>query len=440
MQEVWKACLRSGIILLLLLLGACSRPSHNNPAPGAEKNPNVLLITVNSLRPDHLGCYGSTSARTPTIDAIAAGGTTFLNAYAASDMANPSSYSLLTSTYVKRHSPYFYIGAMPDNAPSIPGMLKARGYVTGGCAGTFLLDRETFPPARDFDSYFSPGKRKSGIKASDVNLFAAGFLEQNSGKPWFLWLNYDDPSEPYDVPKEYRDNKVPYYDQEIRYLDSSLAILLSALDKLQLRERTLIIVTATHGQSMSEHGLYDEHMGLYEEIIHVPLIINFPGAVPKQKKISAIVTALDLLPTIQDILKIPGKLPCDGASLLPLMEGKAVTLHNQIFAESYLQRASMVRSGTWKYILYNADMATKHKNNMSYQPQYQYFIKKEGTSELFDLRKDSFEKQNVENDAKKALEMKEQLMSWYKDCNRRKPEEKAPLSNQLLIRTVQLGY
>jgi len=439
---VWKGRLRSSILLLLLLLGACSAPSHHNPAAGAGKNPNVLLITVNSLRPDHLGYYGHSFASTPNIDILSYEGATFLNAYAVSDMANPSSYSLLTSTYVKRHSPYFYIGTMPHNASSLPGILKARGYVTGGCVGTFLLDKETFPPSRDFDSYFSPGKRRVVLKASDVNLFAANFLEQNREKPWFLWLNYNDLSEPYEIPKEYRNTAIPFYDQGIGYLDYSLGILLSALDKLKLRERTLIIVTATHGQAINEHGLSNEHMGLYEEIIHVPLIINFPGVISEQKNISATVTALDLLPTILDILKIPWQFPCDGSSLLPLMKGSAVNLHNQIFAESYLQRASMVRSGAWKFILYNADMATTHKNNMSYQNQAQYFSKTGGTSELFDLQEDPLEQQNLEAPTEngKPLEMRGHLTSWYKDCHRRKPEEKPPLCTQLLIRTVKLGY
>lgn|GEM_PF-1932814 len=439
-QQVWKGFLRSGLFLLLFFLGGCSVSPDRSPVQGVVRNPNVLLITVNSLRPDHLGCYGSTSAITPNINSLSAGGTTFLNAYTVSDTANPSSYSILTSAYVKRHSPYFYIGSMPDKALSLPAMLKGCGYVTGGCAGTYLLDSETFPPARDFDSYFSPGKRKTRIRASDVNLFAAAFMEQNSGRPWFLWLNYNDPSEPYDIPKEYKKTGMPYYDQAVRYLDQSLGILLSALDKVRLREKTLIIFTATHGQAMNEHGLYDEHIGLYEEIVHVPLIINYPGSVPKQKKVSALVNTLDLLPTILDILKVPVKPPCDGTSLIPLMEGSATALHDRIYAESYLQRASMVRSGTWKYTLYNTDMATKHKNNMRYQPQTQYFIKKEGTSELFDLRKDSFEKQNVEDDAEKSQEMKKHLMDWYKDCRRLKPGEKPPLCNQLLIRMVQLGY
>lgn len=439
MLKVWKGFLRPGIVLLLLLLGACSCSPRNNPAPGAVKNPNVLLITVNSLRPDRLGCYGSSNASTPNINALSAGGATFLNAYAVSDMANPSSYSILTSTWVKRHSPFFYIGAMPDKASSLPGMLKVIGYATGGCVGTYLLDSETFPPARDFDSYFSPGKSKVELRASDVNLFAAGFMEQNRQKPWFLWLNYNDTSEPYNIPKEYRKSGVPFYAQGVGYLDHSIGVLLSALDRIGLREKTIIILTATHGQAIDEHGLYDEHMGLYEEIIHVPLIINYPGAVPK-KQVSALVTTLDLLPTILDIIKIPGESYCDGASLLPLMKGSAATLHDKIFAESYLQRASMVRSGTWKYIRYNDDMATKHINRIKNQSGMQYFSKTEGTSELFDFRKDSFEKKKVDNNKGKEQEMKEQLMSWYKDCHRRKPGDHATLCNQLLIRMVQLGY
>ncbi|MDQ7827025.1 MAG: sulfatase [Candidatus Eremiobacteraeota bacterium] len=411
---------------MLLFFWGCA------PRQAPDPKPNVLLVTVGALRADRIRIYGAGAAETPVLDRLARQGTRFTQAYTVSDMANPSCWSILTSMYVKRHSPYHFPAKCP--AELLPALFKKSGYATGACVGTFLLDKEVFPPADSFDSYASPGTLHRTLMAGEVNLAAASFLETHRTEPWFLWVHYNDLNEPYDSPEAYGSSKALSYDREVAYVDHSLGTLLSTLDELGLRSRTLIALTADHGQAVEEHLLSNEHQGLYEEIVHVPLIISYPGVIPADRVATQLVLTLDIMPTLAALLSLKTEIQGDGISLIPLLQGRDTPLHFAIYAEGYLQRCAMVRQGSWKLITYYDLMQGKSRRRNS-------FYRSPGATELFNLEQDPNETESsASTNTQKFTQLKDLLDEWYKDSPYI-PTGKAPLENSgLLIRTRLLGY
>lgn len=424
-------------VFLLSFLSSC-RP-HVGNSSDSKAPTNVLLITVSGLCANHLGCYGSPIALTPAIDELAGKGTQFSEAYTTSDMTTPAAISLMTSMSAKYHSPYCYVGTPSKEATTIPELLQ--GYATCGAAGTFLLDPEVFPPAATFDSYYSPGMRRRAFKATDVNLYAINFLEANKTRPWFLWVNYSDALEPFQPPSEYAVSNLLPYDQSVSYIDSAIATLLSALDELHMRKNTLIILTAEHGEALDSHGLHNEHTGLYEEVLRVPLIMTLPGSIPSQK-LSGLASILDILPTVKEILGIKGNPYSEGISLVPLINGTAQKTNRVLFAESFLQSATAVRSGEFKYIRYNDRIMSKEIQNDPRPARIaSSFYREQGLNELYNLEMDPAELQNLASASKKRVEEMESLLDrWYKDSPYRNKADRPPVNLPLLTRVRMLGY
>lgn len=414
--------------LFLFSLTLIFLPASCQKHPG--KDTNVLLITVSSLRPWSLSCYGATSSRTPATDWLARNGVLCERAYATSDMSTLSSCSLLTSLFVKRHSPYLYRATIPPGASSLPEILKIKGYVTGGCTGTTLLDKEVFPPASKFDEYFSPGEKKMFFRGGDLNLFAAAFLERSKGKKWFLWVNYADPAEP----------TSEGYDSRVSYVDSSIGALISSLVNTGEISNTLIVLTGDHGIALDEHDLLKEPRGLYEETLSVPLILSYPPALPCRRRVQGVVCTLDVAPTVLDILGINSGAYFDGRGLLPLIEGQVSTLHDCIYAESFLQEATMVRQGDFKFIRYNSDMASSHINDVT-QDGAVHWSREAGARELFNLRSDARERTNLyDGRTELSIRMEELLDGWYRDSTFVEKNARAPVDVKLVVRMKLLGY
>ncbi|MHC9542855.1 MAG: sulfatase [Vulcanimicrobiota bacterium] len=415
---------------LMFILSSC-RP-HVGSSLDSKTPINVLLITVSGLCFDHLGCYGSSVARTPTIDKLASKGAMFTEAYTTSDMTTPAAISLMTSLSVKHHSPYRYVGTQSKDSTTLPAILQ--GYDTCGVGGTFLLDPEAFPPAATFGSYYSPGLRRKSFRATDVNLFAANFFEEHKTRPWFLWVNYSNICEP----SQASEDAVPTlesYDRSVSSVDSAISTLLAALDELRLSNRTLIIITAEHGRNIEEKGLYSEHTGLYEEILHIPLIMTLPGRI-SPKRISGLVSILDILPTVRDFLGIKSEPYIEGMSLVPVIDGTAQKIDRILFAESFLQTAAAVRNGEYKFIRYH-DVSTG-KEQQDATPS-------EGTSrdnELYNIAKDPGETMNLAfsfDNAEQLKEMEAALERWYSDSPYKEKDKRPQVSLPLMTRLRTLG-
>lgn len=385
---------------------------------------NLLLITASGLRFDHLGCYGSSVARTPAIDRLASKGVIFTEAYTTSDMTTAAAISLMTSLSVKHHSPYRYVGIPPEDSTTLSTLLQ--GHATCGVSGTFLLDSEAFPPAATFGSYHSPGLRRKSFRSTDVNLYAASFLEEHRTQPWFLWVNYNDICDP----SQSSEDAVPTlesYDRSVSGVDSAISILLEALDELHLSNRTMIIITALHGMDIEEKGLHNEKDGLYEEILHIPLIMTFQSRIP-QKRVSGLVSILDILPTVREFLDIKAEPYFEGMSLVPLIDGTSQKIDRVLFAESFLQTVAVVWNSGYKLIRYNDD-STDTATPQNY--------------EFYNIRQDPGETINLAltfDNTEQLKDMETLLEKWYSDSPYKEKARRPQVSLPLMTRLKMLGF
>lgn len=312
----------SGALATLLALLAPAAAAAAGPA-----KPNILLITVDTLRADRLGCYGSRTVRTPAIDALAVRGALFTRAFAHTPSTLPSHADILLGLTPNAHGVH-------DNSNfivrgeflTLAEWLKAQGYSTGAFVGAFPLDSR-FGLVQGFDVYDDnygtqgPTDMVFVERKADVVVSAAlNWLKGRAG-PWFLWVHVFDPHQPYDPPEPF---KTPYqghpYEGEIAYVDLALGKLLVFLEELKIQDRTAVILTADHGESLGEHGESTHGYFAYNATLHVPLILAVPGA--KAARIDANASHVDIFPTVCEL--VGGKAPAglQGRSLLPLVAGK----------------------------------------------------------------------------------------------------------------------
>jgi arylsulfatase A-like enzyme len=325
----------------------------------AAAEPNILLVTVDTLRADHLSCYGYGWKTSPNIDKLAAEGTKFSNAYTPIPLTGPAHLSLFTSRYPQEHGAVRNGIAMATEQPlvTLPQYLRANGYNTAGFISGWPLTGRLTGINEWFDHYDETLTRKfqlfnSARWAEDVTPPAITWLKQNAGgnKPFFAWVHYFDPHSPYDFREHFADlpksgssmppestdaetrERIRAYDTEIAYMDWHLGKLLNVLEELKVADSTLVVLTADHGESLGEHDYVGHGRHLYQNIIRVPLIIRWPGKVKAGQTVPASVSLLDIAPTISDLTAqskpAQGKvaLTFGGRSLAPaLMEGSRLT-------------------------------------------------------------------------------------------------------------------
>jgi arylsulfatase A-like enzyme len=367
----------------------------------AERPPNVLLVTLDTTRPDFFSCYGSTN-RTPGFDALARSGVRFELALATSAVTPVSHASILTGLNPYQHGLRVLSAAsgfrLPASSTTLAGYLKSAGYATGAVHSAFPVSGH-FGFDRDFDRFESfdgsmdlkPGAQKTTWnldtlqrRSDATTALALEVIEdlRSGGRPFFLWVHYWDPHDATLLPppkwltgiQSGGGARSPRYEQvyaaEVRYMDRQFRNLTDGLEKRGLRESTLIALTADHGQGLSDgfqrHG-WAAHRMTYQEQIHVPLIFAGPG-IPVARTQSALASTVDIVPTLLDLVGIPdlhpSQLSLAGRSLRPLMDGgdlpPASAYADQI--NGYDFNASMtgprpdaaflftVCDGTWKLI------------------------------------------------------------------------------------------
>ena len=305
---------------LILLLAA-------GPLAAAEAGPNILLVTVDTLRADHLGCYGSTSVRTPAADALAARGALFTRAFAHSPLTLPSHANILLGLTPNAHGVHdnscFIVR---EDFLTLAEWLKARGYATGAFVGAFPVDSR-FGLVQGFDvyddNYGTQGPTDMVFverKADAVVAKAAEWLKGRTG-PWFLWVHLFDPHQPYEPPEPFL-SRYPGrpYEGEVAYADSALGKLLGFLKDRGLEDRTAVIFTADHGEALGEHGETTHGYFAYNATLRVPLILALPGAKPG--RVEANVGHVDIFPTLCGVVGAKEPPGLQGRSLLPLVRGK----------------------------------------------------------------------------------------------------------------------
>jgi arylsulfatase A-like enzyme/Tfp pilus assembly protein PilF len=265
---------------LLLLFSGILTHAASSPAPRT----NVILITIDTVRADHVGCYGADSVKTPTLDGMARHGILFERAISQVPLTWPSHAVMLTGTYPFQNGVQDFTGQPLDSKfRSVAQTFKQRGYATGAVVSAFVLDR-TWGLARGFDFYddaFSPeafAKKDTGLvdrrAAESVNR-AIAWLKKAQHRSFFFWLHLYDPHSPYDAPEPFRSEyKAHPYDGEIAYADHELGRLIAWLKSASLYDQSAIVVLSDHGESLGEHGESEHGFFIYNSTVHIPLIVK----------------------------------------------------------------------------------------------------------------------------------------------------------------------
>jgi arylsulfatase A-like enzyme len=321
-----------------------------------------VIVAVDSLRPDHLGCYGYPRPTSPQLDSLAAGGVLFERVIGQASWTTPSFGTILTGLYPSQHGALALNNMLRPTVPTLAALLEARGYATAGIVNAPALSPD-YGFARGFDSYdiAEPESRD----ARETSRLALAWLDRNPGGPFFLFLHYFDAHLPYAPQPGYDrfgdpgyegavgdrfdpdllapdretllasmvtwsaadwDRVKSLYDGEIRSTDQAIGMLLRGLKARGLGRNTLIVFLSDHGQEFFEHGAYGHGHSLYGEVLRVPLVISLEGRLPQGVRVGSQVRLVDVVPTVLDVLGYEGPPDLEGVSLVPCAMGKALPL------------------------------------------------------------------------------------------------------------------
>jgi len=294
------------------VLSSCSR----HPSP--QKQPNLLLITIDTLRADHLGCYGDSQVETPRIDRLAKEGVLFTQAFTAVPITLPSHVSIFTGNYPPSHGVRNNGTFILDpSATTLTEVLQQNGYRTGAVVSSYTLD-SSFGLDQGFEFYdddFSQNQSGPSILhneriGKETTQRALQWLDQHHQEKFFLWLHYFDPHADYNPPEpfgtKYRKNP---YDGEIAYTDQCLGEVLDKLDQLHLLDQTMIVLTADHGEGLGEHKERTHAFFIYDSTLRVPLIFRYPARFPSRRTVKSLVRTIDIMPTILEAMNVPMSMP-----------------------------------------------------------------------------------------------------------------------------------
>lgn len=319
-------------LLILAFVVGCGRPSP----PAARERPNVLFVTIDTLRADRVGCYGHAAAVTPALDDLAARGVRFATAIAHVPLTGPSHASLLTGRTPLGH------GFRDNGGYALPGSLKTAaedfrqaGYRTAAFVSAFPLDRR-FGFDRGFETYDDhlpkgndrrrpPYVERLADATTDAAIRWFQAPPAASASPFFLWVHYYDPHAPYEPPGALAEQfRASPYDGEIAFVDAQLARLLRALDEKGTLARTLVLVTADHGEGLGEHGEGTHGLFVYDATLKVPWIMAGPG-IGAGRVSPTVARGIDLLPTLLDYAGVTPRADAEGRSLRPAAEGREMS-------------------------------------------------------------------------------------------------------------------
>jgi arylsulfatase A-like enzyme len=352
---------------------------RKGPALAAPRTPaNVILITISTLRADHLSCMGYNRHTTAALDSFARRNILFRNAFAVSGWMMPAHGSIFTSLYPARHGATHIDRSLDDGHCTLAEILQDNGYYCAAfCCNPRLDSNHGFAQGFHlYDDYsasimletmafgMSDNLDINKQRTNDlINDAAIRWLQNNTHRPFFMFVHYYDnhwdylPPPPYDklydpnydgpidgaeIPREplysnppdQRDIEhiIALYDGEVKQTDSDLGRMLDFLHSKGLLDNSIVVIAGDHGEQFYEHG-HTSHQGLFEELIHIPLAISIPDEKAKGRTIDSLVSQVDILPTILDVLQIPAPATCQGKSLKPLIEKKVESVNEFVFAE-----------------------------------------------------------------------------------------------------------
>lgn len=469
-------------------------------------NLNVMIISLDAVRCDHLSCYGYERKTTPNIDRLASKGALFLNAFSQSSHTKESVPSLLTSTYPSTHDVKSLSSALPENLLPLPSVFQSFGYKTALFSANSVVS-PAYGYHRGVDDFFGPQTdkiratilgnllyRMEGLKipvlssamdsllglsyslvgnkkslysddAYQITQKAVTWISENQEEPFFMYIHYAGGHAPYDppapvrqlfdpdyshkpvrnypqnlemflpfekgkpLPKRELENMIAQYDGEIFDHDRNLGLLFDHLKKLHLKEKTITIITADHGEEFYEHHGWGHGHSLFDETIHVPLIIHCPKCIPESKKIKDLVAQVDIFPTLCSLcgfspyLKLSYNI--EGMDLSPTFAPtKKKYVRRFVFSEVYHggNSAKCLRSHEYKAIKVNWKNKTKRL--------------------LFHLTTDPLEKNNITNKEREVAQELFGKIDTVVEQSKKKSFESKPvvMDEDLKEKLRSLGY
>ena len=296
------------------------------PQPNRAPLPDIILVTIDTLRADHVHCYGDDQIDTPALDGLAQDGIRFQEAFTPSPITNTSHVSILTGLLPSSHGVNNFGVPLRTSYSTWAELLKKRGYHTAAFIGSVVLDSHDLAPGLDrgFDFYdgfseHASDKSRWGRlerRGTEVVAHAEAWLQAQREGPRFVWVHLYDPHDPYEPPEPYLQKyKSRPYDGEIAYADSALGGLMNYLKQRGSYEHALVIVTGDHGEGLGEHNEDTHGLFLYDATTHVPLIIKLPKNASRGKTIQTQVETIDIVPTALDVIGAGVPQGLDGRSL-----------------------------------------------------------------------------------------------------------------------------
>jgi arylsulfatase A-like enzyme len=453
-----------GCALAAALLGA---PASAAQAEDAAR-PNVVLVTLDTLRADHSSSYGYGRPTTPQLDAVAARGALFESAYAVSATTLPAHAAIFTSLHPGEHGVRKNGMVLGPQVTTLAEHLARAGYTTAAFVSSFVVDRR-FGAAQGFAHYdddfrgadSSIGRRLEhweghtldapyDRRAGDTTDRAVAWLRgARAAQPFFLWVHYFDPHHPYDPPEPWRSallregsrgrgRDVDLYDGDVRYTDEQLGRMLRAVDAVSPPERTLLVILADHGEGLWSHGWLEHGVHLYEEAVRIPFVVRWPGRLPEGRRLPGLVSQVDVLPTLLSLLGLPpAGAPLRGRDLAPALRGEqGLDPDRTIFMQRRLYETRVVKG----YEVAGPMWAARWRNwKLIESPR------EERGLELYDLAADPHERDNgAAREQGTAADLARRLVAWREGLHPAEdaalPASPAPADDEVRRRLEALGY
>ena len=428
------------------------------------EGPNVILISIETTRADHLGCYGYERMTSPVIDNLAGEGATFLNMYVQRGETWPALTSMMTSLYPVNHGVRHNGHMLSPSKISLAEILKNNKYRCGA-----FLTNAVYAKWRGFDHKFANAEEsEDDVKATQK---AIEWLKVQHDKKLFLWIHYWQPHRPYQPPlpydrifdpdytgrldgSNYQMNEITLkkldlddadlnhiislYDGSILFIDDQIKLLFETLDDLGIKENSIIIVTSDHGEDLYQHNYYFYHSGsVYSSSLHVPFIIKLPYQRMENKKIDDIVQGIDIAPTILDLLDIPIPDHFEGQTLKPLILSESPVTDSGVAYSEWGNKILTIRTDRYRYV-YNP--TGFHPHPIAEVPEIAYPIDEE---ELYDVMADPLESNNrVSEKSQTAQDMLKKLSDWkyFETWLSSEIDTEQKIPEEVLERLRSLGY
>jgi arylsulfatase A-like enzyme len=396
---------------------------------------NVLVIGIDTLRPDHLGCYGYGRPTSPATDRLAAEGILFENVISQSPWTLPSFGTVFTSLYPSQHGAMTTVTRMRATFPTLATILKERGYATGAVVNASVL-RPEFGMDRGFD-YYDPTPPE-GRRADGTTEAVLEWIDRHQDEAFLMFAHYFDPHEPYAPPPPYDtlfyseydgpigntfvlhdhfpsvqgmnfedlgslraedwDKIRALYDGEIAFTDKAVDNLLNGLAERGLLDRTLVVFLSDHGEEFFEHRGFGHGHTLYGEVIRVPLIFSYPEHLPQGRRVARQVRLVDVMPTILDLLGITAETALEGISLVPLLtdKGDVEPLPYRLFPSEVAYSEGLLRGS--------------ERKGVTAQPWKLIYDFQDGSRMVFNLPEDPHEQRNLAHERPDAVSRLEDSM------------------------------